>query len=127
MTDRELKKKLCYISDYFAYFVEDFENVIGDDWNDMYYQDNAGEPYKQYDPTIIYYTSYACTPAENSFQCKYSVDEINEGKKPWLKDSDLEFYAGDNLENFIGFIEKTGGKCYELVELTGKKEEINEP
>lgn len=40
--------KLCYVSHGRAYFVEDFENAWGDDWNDAPYEHNAGEPYGEY-------------------------------------------------------------------------------
>jgi hypothetical protein len=126
--------KLCYIEKSFAYFTtEDLDKQWGDDWDDVPYEHNAGEPYAPIlqekvethwneDGTpkweimkIAFDCSKAETPAQMAFgNSKYSVQMINNKLIPWLTitDSSKALFAGASIDSFVEFIEDAGGEIF---------------
>jgi hypothetical protein len=114
----DMSKRLCYIEGCRAYFVDDFENVTGDDWNDAPYQTNASEPYKEFDATIVYFDGNFTTPADMCGMIHTSVDIMNSLKYniPWLYFSPAAMLMpGSTLEEFIEFVKSNGGNIYAKV------------
>lgn len=116
--------KLCYINENFAYFTNDLENQWGDDWNDKPYEHNSGAPYEhnEQEVTVLAFMSDLDTPAETFYpNSPFSVEDINNGKTPWLSgysyelNEHVELYAGATIEEFTEFILKSGGKVFEEV------------
>jgi hypothetical protein len=106
--------RLCYIegnrAGFFAYFSSK-EHPTGDDWNDVPYEHNAGIPY-EYDE-IIPFIGDSLSGFELPEGLNLSVDDINEGKAPWLRTWDgKELYAGATVEEFIDFVLGNGGKIF---------------
>lgn len=109
---RDMSKRLCYIENFKAYFVEDFDNVTGDDWNDIPYEINASEPYKEFDATIVCFDGNFITP-EQTFNTSVDVINAQINKIPWLYfDKNNMLMPGATLEEFIRFVKLHGGKIY---------------
>lgn len=104
---------LCYIKDGTAYFTSlPLNEQTGDDWDDVPYEHNAGEPYYQESDQIIkiaYISNYSIeTPSERAgSNSSYSVDMINSKAVAWLTGYDYELkeyvtiLAGSSIEEFI--------------------------
>lgn len=113
--------KLCYVEDSMAWFTTN-ENQWGDDWNDAPYEHNAGTPYRK-DGHVLYrlmYRSHLMTPGElANYNSWVSVEDINNGKTPWLKsdmpefdDPVVEIFAGVSPDEFVSLIELAGGEVF---------------
>lgn len=98
--------KLCYFKDGLAYFYNgDIKEVWGDDWNDVPYEHNAGEPYirNEEDWTIVEVDEELVEQPyqyERKLNSSYSVEYINTGAVPWLIVNNEKIYAGTELEDF---------------------------
>ena len=120
-----MSKKLCYIEGNFAYFTNDFEEQWGDDWNDVPYEHNAGEPYTHNGTEVdkLAFYSELSTPAEIAgLNSSYSVQDINEGKVAWLSGMSyttgeyIEVKAGVTMTEFIDVMLRSGGEIFLKVE-----------
>ena len=108
--------RLCYIDGPWAYFTA--ETQKGDDWNDVPYEHNAGEPYGDFirlgfhDGTGSGYLR----PCEFHCNSPWSVDDINAGAAPWLRTVSggilVTLKAGATIPEFVRWIETTGGIVY---------------
>lgn len=117
--------KLCYIEGNFAYFTNDLSKQWGDDWNDIPYEHNAGEPYEHQGQKVVK-LAFVCelsTPAEiHGINSPYSVQDINEKRTPWLSGTSyesgeyIEIYAGTTMDEFIDIIHSINGEIYQLLE-----------
>lgn len=100
--------KLCYVgTGWKAWFTTSMENVHGDDWDDAPYQCNASQPLRwraynspQYTLLTCAYPSVLQTPEEFHSE-SISVDDINRGIVPWLKDGAVQIYAGISYPDFV--------------------------
>ena len=117
--------KLCYIDpdEPKAYFTSNWKEQWGDDWNDRPYEHNAGSPYNSYyvdgkeypiELKIVYFElpygyETPCSDVENS---RFSVEDINMHKVPWLTYDGHYIFAGTSYSNFIKQIEELGGTIY---------------
>ena len=115
--------KLCYIKESFAYFTKlPLNKQWGDDWNDVPYEHNAGEPYSDTDDQIIkvaYGWYFIETPVDRAgSNSMYSVEMINAKAVAWLVGYDdnsekiITIQAGTNIKDFISKIEIMGGNVY---------------
>lgn len=78
--------RLCYLEAGVMYFTDDIHNVCGDDWDDVPYEHNAGEPYER---------------------GEYSVEEINNGAIPWLYCNTAgPLYAGATRVECVAWLNK---------------------
>jgi len=126
--------RLCYINEPWAYFTSDFENQLGDDWNDAPYEHNAGEPYfpnersttKDYpDVFCVAFLTYLVPLCEGAINSRYSVDDINKALVPWLdtpgymKEPLIRIWGGDTYARFIEVIQQVKGEVYERIKLDG--------
>ena len=100
--------KLCYVEGNFAYFTNiELSEQWGDDWNDVCYSSNAGEP--SYDePNQIIKIAYdgqnSYTPQDMHYD-RYSVEMINSGAIAWITgntgDKHISVQAGASIREFI--------------------------
>lgn len=101
--------KLCLVLDNQAWFTtQDVTKQWGDDWDDAPYEHNAGPPYEYhekmdclpYDIKKVYWESSTC--AIPAFTSKASVEDINNGMRPWLFNYEerTNINAGTTLEEF---------------------------
>lgn len=135
--------KLCYVSKNWAYFttLEDLSKQWGDDWNDIPFEYNAGEPYywredmlergiKPYKILrIAFYCSDLSEPCEGFCNSSYSVDDINKKKVPWLQnfdwlkhvvgigskppmDKEKSIWAGESLSEFCQKVKNLNGEVF---------------
>jgi hypothetical protein len=96
---------LCYVSNGCAYFtLKPLSEQWGDDWNDAPYEHNAGPPY---DPEAKVYFEcgpYLEEPCEGQSNSEYTVQRINTGEVPWLRQNQrkdgVSIYAGCTLSDF---------------------------
>lgn len=121
---------VCYIEGNIAFFADAPLDVVwGDDWNDAPYEHNAGRPYEWYyrdgdgenrerAPIAIHRVRFAGDyyPPCDCPTRHMSVEEINEGRFPWLRtkeevgDKDCQrLYAGATIAEFTDWVERTGG------------------
>lgn len=111
------------------------KNNGGDDWDDVPYEDNAGEPYthwfeeikhkppvyeKQYKEHSIYIeTLYFETNDWNERKpCdvgRFSVEEINKGAVAWIITDKFCIRAGTTMKDFIQIIEENGGAIWKKI------------
>ena len=122
--------KLCYVDGNIMYFTDNFKNQDGDDWDDAPYEYNAGEPYEWVDEwteeqnlkdrghiRMIAYNSdrwleYPCDGCCNS---PYSVDLINRGATPWIKEHNgYPLRAGATMAEAKRWLKSIGAKWGEL-------------
>lgn len=113
--------KLCYLKDGVAHFTrKELHEQWGDDWDDVPYEHNAGEPYYDDKDDIlrVYFEAWEYKePQEDFYNSPYSVMAINNKEVPWLRarffESKLEpIYAGCSIEKFIKLIEKAKGEVF---------------
>lgn len=103
---------LCYVDGTFAYFTtQELKAQWGDDWNDVPYEHNAGEPYHpcwhrrdgkecacdickrdwnddgtpKWVVIKVAWEGPFETPCSNTINSRYSVEMINAGLAPWLR------------------------------------------
>lgn len=95
----------------------------GDDWNDVPYEHNAGEPYDYWydddgtkhdiDLVKVYYDLdykyWNYLPCDNFTNSPYSVEDINKQRIPWISTRDFTIPAGTTLNKFISTIEQYKG------------------
>lgn len=115
---------LCYVEGSWAYFTtQDLEKQWGDDWNDAPYDCNAGSPYAPYgkdehwEITRVAFDVNLDAPCEGVLNCRWSVEDINAGKVPWLRSPDyakesVRIMAGTPLLAFIEVVQQNGGRVY---------------
>lgn len=107
--------KLCYVCDNFAWFTRYFEQVTGDDWDDVPYEHNSEPPYEEYDCVMVAYKlAHSLTPDYGHCNSPYSVDLINKGIIPWIRSAPYiqiktQINAGDSLVSFVNKIHRAGG------------------
>lgn len=108
----ELDFKLCYINGTayggFAYFTPSMESVHGDDWNDVPYWDNAGQPYSEEPLLCIAFIARGFMTPEDAYYL-ISVEGLNNRAYPWLQksgDTDSEIYGGDSIKQFCAIMNK---------------------
>lgn len=101
MYPKDLQKKLCYVKEGFAYFSSKKPiDVSGDDWDDVPYEHNAGEPYCK--NIVIAAFKGLSEPYQDGYHnSPWSVDDINELATPWLRNESISLFAGTTLEQFI--------------------------
>ena len=118
--------KLCYVDpdEPKAYFTSNWEQQWGDDWNDRPYEHNAGSPYNSYFKDgkeipiklkVLYFDfpySYYETPCSHVDNSRYSVEDINNHRVPWITIDGHYIFAGTSYSNFIKQIEELGGTIY---------------
>ena len=117
--------KLCFIKDNAAYFTTAaLKNQSGDDWDDIPYECNAGEPYlwhkysgcPEYKIKKIYYDSsddkVLITPDYSHVNSPYSIEALNKKVYPWLIGDGIAIFAGESLESFVQKIESINGNIY---------------
>ena len=146
MKSKETKSyRLCYVegSDRYSlklWFTNDFEHQWGDDWNDVPYEHNAGEPYEHYlvEDEQIPNTHKCCyieaapnvditTPCSGYLDSPYSVEQINNRITPWLilKDryeNDTYVFARDTYFSVIKKLKELGCTVYTVNERKKKEE-----
>lgn len=125
--------KLCYVDGNKAYFTNDFKHCWGDDWNDIPYECNAGEPYRSWSELIkdnenILEKRYIHHPIEikiiyfetNDFSEKrpcdvdrFSVEMINNRNIPWIETDEYKIFGGTDYETFKKTILENNGEIYE--------------
>lgn len=99
--------QLIYIDGNFAYFkyLNPGDRVWGDDWNDVPYEHNAGEPY-EYDAICFFDSSKEGLklPCYGNINSNYSVKDINAMAIPWIRFNDIEIWAGTSSSDFKIFL-----------------------
>lgn len=124
--------KLCYVDDNWAWFTTaPLDKQWGDDWNDVPYEHNAGNPYAwregssepRYELIKVAWEGPFESPCENQTNSPYSVLSINRGDVAWLRpdywgneEKAKPIPAGVDIETFRSLIQSAGGKVYELAE-----------
>ena len=127
---------LCYVSGSAAYFTtQPLEKQWGDDWDDAPYEHNAGSPYEwrpkrwtkdgwvendepRWEITKVFYEgAWLETPDDTGgFNSRWSVQDINAGKTPWLIDrygkTGVRIMAGTPLSRFKEVIRAMDGVIY---------------
>ena len=134
MAKKDKEFRLCYVRDNIMYFTDNFENQVGDDWNDTPYDCNAGEPYEwndkedaewnkhhghlRYIGFYSWYTSVMVTGCLGApYNVPYSVDAINNRAIPWLyTDEAGGLMAGATMDEAVAWCRKSKVKFGELTE-----------
>jgi len=113
--------KLCYVGNGTAYFTRlPLSAQWGDDWNDAPYEHNAGTPYEHLDDGAdIMKIKFEfrsgdsmVTPDEGHSNSPWSVQTINKGAVPWLRNDQVRIFAGVSPEFFSQAITEQGGTVY---------------
>ena len=123
--------KLCYVDGAWAYFTsQTLADVIGDDWNDVPYECNAGAPYTwgKHDaeqgraPWEIIKLAWDSPTLETpggfaNGNSRYCVDQINAGLVPWLatywgEKPPIKVMAGASVFEFSLAVVASGGNVY---------------
>lgn len=139
------KFELCYVDGNKAYFTNDFENCWGDDFDDIPYEHNAGEPYDYWSELIednedifkrkyihhpielkeLFYefpNEWVKLPCDAHLNSPYSVEMINKGAIAWITGENFIIPAKTEYNKFIEIVQKNGGIVY--VPLSKNEEEI---
>jgi hypothetical protein len=121
---------LCYVDRQWAFFTtQPIEKQWGDDWDDVPYEHNAGEPYvygecdrteglKPWEIVKVAWDGDFETPCTDQSNSRWSVQRINAGGVAWLQTSRwisgeaVIIPAGTTLSDFCRLITKGGGKVY---------------
>lgn len=122
--------KLCYVEGGRLWFTScPLDKQTGDDWNDVPYEHNAGQPYEWQEHTELeryevkwgYFMGLFLDPAEfsNRANSPWSVDMINTGIVPWLRSSsypfsgqDVKIFAGESPAKVASKIISAGGELW---------------
>lgn len=113
-TAEQLGYRLCYVSGegpFLLWFTSSLERQSGDDWNDVPWWCNAGEPYG-YDDIQL---ATVCLDGSYRPNDQYvSVDEINKKRLSWLVSYGPHpaIQAGITLGEFLGTATKYRLKVY---------------
>lgn len=119
---------LCYVREHLAWFTTaPLLEQWGDDWNDIPYEDNAGDPYEskagEYRLYRLAYTSdILLTPSERATgSSNVSVDMIHRKFTPWLTDWDGKYQvgAGATMQEFTDTVLRAGGEVFVPIRVTG--------
>lgn len=136
------------------------EDQWGDDWDDAPYEHNAGAPYDPPRPDLpaeeranlfphawlpdgtprwrikrVAFDGDFITPSYEYLNSPWSVQRINRGEIAWLRpapwsDHAVVIYAGTTLSDFIGAVQRAGGRVYvesvEIARLTRELEAARE-
>ena len=129
MDDKEFR--LCYVSGNILYFTNNFEGQSGDDWDDVPYEHNAGEPYRDSDDCldhayrgnirmVAYYPQWDIKqPCDNyEYNSPFCVDSINKGRQiAWLYNwfTKTGLFAGATLEEAVKWLRDNNTPCGELI------------
>jgi hypothetical protein len=124
MAHTDLKKAvLCYATPGWAFFTtQPLDKQWGDDWNDVPYEHNAGDPYawredngKPWQILKVRWAGPYLLPCDGHSNSPWSVQAINRGEVPWLRaqihGTVKAIYAGTTLEVFKKTVEAAGGQC----------------
>ena len=118
---------LCYVKDNWAFFTtQKLSDQWGDDWGDIPYEHNAGEPYEYrgeqgrepWEIVKVAFISGYVEPCEGYCNSPFSVRDINRGDIAWLRpkycanQNARPIYAGTTLSEFINLIKESGGEVY---------------
>lgn len=113
---------LCYVRRDKAFFTtQELSKQVGDDWNDVPYEHNAGEPYTphregdDWEITAVYFETELVTPDYCTANSNWSVDQINAGVVAWLRDWPTGtrcIHAGTTLGEFKRKIKEWGGRVF---------------
>lgn len=115
---------LCYVDEPWAYFTDQpLDQQWGDDWNDIPYEHNAETPYSHRGATItvLAYDGPWFTPCWGHLNSPYSVQSINAGAVPWLRElrwidgseqAVRSIPAGVTIAEFTELIHAGGGNVY---------------
>jgi hypothetical protein len=124
---------LCFVGGEWAYFTtQPVTEQWGDDWDDVPYEHNAGEPYEYtfrdgdrgkapWSITRVAFLADLRTPAWGRLNSPWSVREINAGRVPWLVSPSYEsrkrvnLWAGTPLSTFVRAVLEYGGEVYTSV------------
>ena len=100
--DMNAKAQLCYVDLPFVWFTTDFVGQWGDDWDDIPYECNAGQPYppkfigRDYELFRVAvfpnpYKHQLRVPADAHYSSPWSVMDINNKLVPWLRLMNLDW------------------------------------
>lgn len=111
---------LCYVDLPWVYFTNcPLSEQWGDDWNDVPYEHNAGDPYERepYDITKVAIDGWSWQqPCEGHYNSPYSVQDINAGAVAWLRDPyekpPVEIPAGTTLKHFMAIMKVHGTSVF---------------
>lgn len=117
--------RVCYVMDGWAYFTSQVPTVqTGLYWFERPYEIHAGRPWSGDDYEIVIHSflnnerGSLLEPKDISIsQTSLSVNDINQGKIPWL----IDYLSGDRLplhateEEFIQFVKRAGGKVFSQI------------
>jgi hypothetical protein len=117
---------LCYVNDPWAHFTTNLlDEQWGDDWNDVPYEHNAGNPYTPipgrdeegaWQIVKVAFEGDFREPCDGHLNSPYSVKQINTGAVPWLRSWDdppaIQIWAGMPLSEFMRTVEAEGGTVY---------------
>ena len=118
--------KLCYVRDGVMYFTDNFENQMGDDWDDAPYEYNAEPPYEIIDwlpdnthrgniRYIAFIDVDVTKPCDYGINSPFSVEDINKGAVPWLFNNKAKaLKGGATMNEAKGWLKKAGAKWGEL-------------
>lgn len=109
--------KLCFVKNGSAYFTKnELSTQWGDDWNDIPYEHNAGEPYFDKDGDIleIHFYGWIKEPCNGYSNSPYSVECINKNGYWWLSGdlSNTKLYPGATPGELIEFVKANSGKIF---------------
>jgi len=116
--------RLCYAegdwSEGKLYFTEKFDDQWGDDWNDVPYEHNAGQPYEEDDRRVIsiyFEGGDFIFPNHNQCNSQFSVEDINKGDIPWLRpaewaDHECRIRGGDRMAEVLTKLRYHGAKIF---------------
>jgi len=92
----------------------------GDDWNDRPYEYNAGQPYENRPGQLMVcaYTGPLVPPCDGLVNSRWSVQDINARKVPWLTRPlwmtagcpDIQILAGQTFREFRELIWRSDGQ-----------------
>lgn len=129
----EEEYKLCYVEGQKAYFTSNFEKQWGDDWDDVPYECNAGEPYGTWSELIeenavkrkykhhpiyietLYFETNDWTERKPCDVGRFSVENINKRNVAWVATDKFCIQAGTTMKDFIKTIEENGGSIWKMI------------
>lgn len=115
--EEQMQFGLCYVRYGRAYFSNKKPTEVwGDDWNDAPYEHNAGNPYMDKGEfVVVAWDAKLEEPGDICGNSPYSVEHINHGTVPWLREWEpggVKIWAGTTLEEFIRLVMRVGGRVF---------------
>lgn len=113
--------RLCLVRENWAFFTRlALDSQWGDHWERAPYERHAGEPYAGEPDQILKlaFDGPLLRPEVGTHGAEYSVEEINDGRVPWLRTESyfgakpLFIMAGITLDKFVESVELAGGTVY---------------